>query len=67
MALNGDTGSEDGWLARARERQVVGTIDEAAERLGELAEAGLDRVMLQHLLHSDLEMVRLIGEVASRL
>ena len=31
------------------------------EKLRELAEAGVDRVMLQHLLHQDVEMVELIG------
>lgn len=67
MARNGDSGSEDEWLARARERQIVGTVDEATERLGELAEAGLDRIMLQHLLHADLEVVALLGEVVARL
>jgi F420-dependent oxidoreductase-like protein len=67
MAQEGETGSEDEWLTRARERQVVGTVEQATERLGELAEAGLDRIMLQHLLHSDLEVVALLGEVVARL
>ena len=40
---------------------VVGTIDEAAERLAELEAAGAQRVMIQHLLHDDLDAVRLIG------
>jgi F420-dependent oxidoreductase-like protein len=40
---------------------IVGTVDEAAEQLSALAEAGLDRVMLQHHLHHDLDAVALIG------
>jgi F420-dependent oxidoreductase-like protein len=40
---------------------IVGTIDEAAEQLRALEEAGVERVMLQHLLHTDLEGVELIG------
>ncbi len=40
---------------------VAGTIDEAAQRLRELEHAGVQRVMLQHLLHDDLESVELIG------
>ena len=32
------------------------------ERLGGYAEAGVQRVMLQHLLHDDLDAVALIGE-----
>ena len=49
-------------LARAyAERGVVGSVDEVAERLRAYERAGCDRVMLQHLLHTDLEPVRLIG------
>ena len=40
---------------------VAGTVDEAAERLRELEAAGAQRVMLQHLLHEDVEAVELIG------
>ena len=40
---------------------VVGTVDEAAERLAELEAAGAQRVMIQHLLHDDLDAVELIG------
>jgi F420-dependent oxidoreductase-like protein len=36
--------------------------DEALRRLGELAEAGVERVMLQHLEHTDLDVLRLIAE-----
>jgi F420-dependent oxidoreductase-like protein len=41
---------------------IVGTVDQAAEQLLALREAGVDRVMCQHLVHADLEMVALIGE-----
>jgi F420-dependent oxidoreductase-like protein len=42
--------------------------DEAVRRLTELAEAGVVRVMLQHLEHTDLEALRLIAqEVAPQL
>ncbi|MPZ71118.1 MAG: TIGR03560 family F420-dependent LLM class oxidoreductase [Actinobacteria bacterium] len=67
MALDGESGSEDEWLARAREKQIVGTVEEATDRLGQLGEAGLDRIMLQHLLHTDVEVVALLGEVVARL
>ena len=40
---------------------VSGTVDEAAAQLRELADAGCDRVMLQLLLHDDLDQVALIG------
>jgi F420-dependent oxidoreductase-like protein len=41
---------------------LVGTVDEVVERLRAYREAGVERVFLQHLDHSDLDMVRLIGE-----
>jgi F420-dependent oxidoreductase-like protein len=43
------------------DRSVVGTVEEAVERLRALRDAGVDRVMLQHLLSDDLETVELIG------
>jgi F420-dependent oxidoreductase-like protein len=43
------------------ESGVVGTVDQAVERLQELEAAGVHRVMLQHLLHDDLEGIELIG------
>jgi F420-dependent oxidoreductase-like protein len=41
---------------------IIGTIEQAAERLGELRVAGVSRVMCQHLAHDDLEMVAQLGE-----
>jgi alkanesulfonate monooxygenase SsuD/methylene tetrahydromethanopterin reductase-like flavin-dependent oxidoreductase (luciferase family) len=41
---------------------VLGTLEEAAEQLRAYEEAGVERVMLQHLDHRDLEMVALIGQ-----
>jgi alkanesulfonate monooxygenase SsuD/methylene tetrahydromethanopterin reductase-like flavin-dependent oxidoreductase (luciferase family) len=41
---------------------VIGSPAEVIARLREYDAAGCDRVMLQHLLHADLEPVRLIGE-----
>jgi alkanesulfonate monooxygenase SsuD/methylene tetrahydromethanopterin reductase-like flavin-dependent oxidoreductase (luciferase family) len=52
----------DTWLERYSARAIVGSVDEAAARLRAYEEAGAERVMLQHLLHTDLEPVRLIGE-----
>jgi F420-dependent oxidoreductase-like protein len=51
----------DEVLDSIRATGVVGTIDEAAERLRELEAAGAQRVMLQHLLHDDVAAVELIG------
>jgi F420-dependent oxidoreductase-like protein len=41
---------------------VIGTVERAAEQLRALADAGVDRVFCQHLLHDDLDAVALIGE-----
>jgi alkanesulfonate monooxygenase SsuD/methylene tetrahydromethanopterin reductase-like flavin-dependent oxidoreductase (luciferase family) len=53
--------SFDDWLAAYSERCVVGSVEEVVARLREYERAGCDRIMLQHLLHTDLEPVRLIG------
>src|SRR5439155_24459480 len=46
---------------------VVGTPERAAERLSAFAEAGVERVMLQHLLHEDVEMLEIFArEVAPK-
>jgi alkanesulfonate monooxygenase SsuD/methylene tetrahydromethanopterin reductase-like flavin-dependent oxidoreductase (luciferase family) len=52
--------AEPGW--------IVGTLDEATEQLAALRDAGVHRVMLQNLLHRDLDVLALIGdELAPRL
>jgi F420-dependent oxidoreductase-like protein len=40
---------------------VTGTVPEVVKRLQEYEEAGVDRVMLQHLAHEDLDTVSLLG------
>jgi F420-dependent oxidoreductase-like protein len=59
--------SFDDWLAAYAQRAVVGSVEEVAERLREYERAGCERVMVQHLLHTDLEPVRLIGELGQEL
>jgi alkanesulfonate monooxygenase SsuD/methylene tetrahydromethanopterin reductase-like flavin-dependent oxidoreductase (luciferase family) len=54
----------DTWLARYSERAIVGSVDEVAARLREYEAARCDGVMLQHLLHADLEPVRLIAQLS---
>ncbi|MGH2751788.1 MAG: TIGR03560 family F420-dependent LLM class oxidoreductase [Actinomycetota bacterium] len=56
-----DDTSVDGYLAEASNQRLVGTTEQVAARLNEYSEAGIGRVMLQHLNHRDLDMVRLIG------
>jgi F420-dependent oxidoreductase-like protein len=49
-------------LGREAEGWIIGTVEDAAEQLAALGEAGVDRVMCQHLLHDELEPVALLGE-----
>jgi len=41
---------------------LAGTIEEVAERIKELEALGVTRVFLQHLNHSDDDMVALVGD-----
>jgi F420-dependent oxidoreductase-like protein len=44
---------------------VAGTLDEAIARLRAYRDAGVDRIMLQHLLHDDLEAIALLPRLAA--
>lgn len=58
----------DEWLEHMGERFVRGSPEQAVDRLGKLAEAGVEAVMLQHLLVDDPEMLDLVmEEIAPRL
>jgi F420-dependent oxidoreductase-like protein len=54
---------EDGeaFLAGLRPSAIRGTTPEAIEQLHELEQAGLTRIMGQHLLHRDLDAIELMG------
>ncbi len=57
----------DAVLERYGANGPVGTVDQVVERLRAYGELGIERVMLQHLAHADLETVALIGrELAPR-
>lgn len=49
------------------EPPICGTVDEAVSLLRDYETAGVERAMLQHLVHEDVEMVAVLGEVAARL
>jgi F420-dependent oxidoreductase-like protein len=52
------------WL-RDKDDWVTGTTSEVTLKLQDLADAGVDRIMLQHLDHEDLDTVEFLGrEVA---
>ena len=50
----------------AGEPEIRGTVDQVAALLREYEAAGVQRAMLQHLVHEDVEMVALLGEVAAQ-
>ena len=52
-------------LVEFAEVGVVGTFDEALARLKEYRDAGVDRIMLQHLLHDDTAAVALLARLAT--
>jgi alkanesulfonate monooxygenase SsuD/methylene tetrahydromethanopterin reductase-like flavin-dependent oxidoreductase (luciferase family) len=58
------------WLESTKAEvvpQLVGTVDQVAETLRRYEAVGIERAMVQHLLHEDLEMVPLLGELARAL
>ena len=61
LVRTGGRGDPDEYLATRRDRTLVGTVDEVAERLQEYREAGVEGVYLQHLAWDDVESVELIG------
>jgi F420-dependent oxidoreductase-like protein len=62
MRVTGDDGDPDAFLAAAPAAWVAGTVDEVVDQLRALEATGVERIMLQHLAHDDLESVALIGE-----
>jgi alkanesulfonate monooxygenase SsuD/methylene tetrahydromethanopterin reductase-like flavin-dependent oxidoreductase (luciferase family) len=59
LSIRGDDTSPEALIAERRDRWLVGTVDEVAQRLDELRELGVTRVFLQHLNHADDELVGL--------
>jgi len=46
---------------------IAGTVDQVVEQLRAYEAVGVERAMLQHLRHDDVDMVTVLGEVAARL
>ena len=46
---------------------IAGTVEQVVSVLREYEAAGVERVMLQHLVHEDVEMVAVLGELADAL
>ena len=59
--------SVDEFLRDKPPHMIVGMLEEATAQLRVFADAGLDRIMLQHLAHEDADMVAVLGELQSAL
>jgi F420-dependent oxidoreductase-like protein len=62
-ALGQGEADGDAWLAERRTRWIMGTPDEARERVAALETRGTQRIMLQDFLPRDLDHVRLMGRI----
>ena len=63
QALGKGAADGEAWLAERRGRWIMGTPDEARERVEALARNGTQRIMLQDFLPRDLDHVRLMGRI----
>lgn len=61
MRWTGEDGDVDAYLGDLRAQHVAGTPEQVLERLAEYAAVGIERVLLQHLVHGDQDAVELIG------
>lgn len=62
LATFGDSAeSGERWLAERRQRWIIGTAEEALERIARFEQAGVQRLMLQDFLPRDLDMIRFMG------
>jgi len=60
MQRTGESGDVLSWVGAHASEWVIGG-GRVVDRLGEFEEAGVERVMLQHLCHEDLDMVHLLA------
>ena len=61
--LEAYAGLESGSLRRdPPSGWIVGTVERVVEQMRALEEAGVSRIMCQHLLHDDLDAVAVLGE-----
>ena len=62
LGRGGRGGTPEALMESPPEHWIFGTVDQVAERLRGYEAVGVQRVMLQHLVHDDLDMVAVIGE-----
>jgi alkanesulfonate monooxygenase SsuD/methylene tetrahydromethanopterin reductase-like flavin-dependent oxidoreductase (luciferase family) len=63
--IRGDDASDpEAYIEAERPNSLIGTVAQIHERLAQLEEIGVERVMLQYLTHRDLDGVDYIAELA---
>lgn len=62
MERLGESGDPEAFLGGWIADRLVGTVDAVLDQLAAYADVGIQRVMLQHLFHEDLDTLALIGE-----
>jgi alkanesulfonate monooxygenase SsuD/methylene tetrahydromethanopterin reductase-like flavin-dependent oxidoreductase (luciferase family) len=63
--IRGDDATDpEAYIEAERPNSLVGTVAQIHERLAQLEEIGVERVMLQYLTHRDLDGVDYIAELA---
>jgi alkanesulfonate monooxygenase SsuD/methylene tetrahydromethanopterin reductase-like flavin-dependent oxidoreductase (luciferase family) len=53
--------SADELLEARRDHWLIGTPEQIRERLGDYERTGVERIAMQHLLHTDIDAVELLG------
>jgi F420-dependent oxidoreductase-like protein len=61
MKRNNVSGSPTDFVAGRGPNTLTGTVDAVLDQVGEYARAGVERILLQHWVHRDIETVELIG------
>jgi F420-dependent oxidoreductase-like protein len=56
-----DAAPADDYIEEIRRDWIVGTPDQAIVRLREYADAGVERIVLNHHLYDDMDMLELLG------
>ena len=60
-------GSADEWFDELKRRGLAGSRVDLVDGLREFEAAGVERVMLQHVVHDDLAVLAALGEIAAAL
>ena len=60
-------GSADEWFEELKRRGLAGSTVDLVDGLREFEATGVERVMLQHVVHDDLDVVAALGEIAAAL